>query len=104
MYAASAGVDPELLGHLWSLLQLAGVAALAGWLADRLLGVELPMRGIPLFCGLAGIYAGSWLWHVGGWDLGPVLAGQAVLPAFAGALAVSGFFKLVTLGAAGPRW
>lgn len=104
MYAAPAGVEPDVLGHVCNVLQLAGIAAIAGWAADRLLDIELPVRGIPLFCGLAGLYAGSWLWSVGGWEPGPVLAGQALLPAFAGALVVSAVFKLVSIGSAGPRW
>jgi len=104
MYEASAGLDPELVTRVWTTLQLAGIAAVAGWVADRLLGIELPVRGIPVFCGLAGLYAGSWLWSMGGWDSGPALAGQALLPALAGALVVSAVFKLVSLGASGPRW
>ena len=35
---------------------------------------------------------------------GPVLAGHPLLPIFAGALVIAGVFKLVSLGAAGPRW
>jgi hypothetical protein len=41
---------------------------------------------------------------MGGWDSGPTIAGEGILPLCIGTLAVSGIFKLVSLGAAGPRW
>jgi hypothetical protein len=104
MYDATLGTDPQLLGEIWRLLQITAVAALAGWAAEQLLDTGLRIRGLAVFSGLAGLYFGSWLWGVGGWETGPTVAGQAVLPLFAGALAVSGLFKLVSLGAAGPRW
>jgi hypothetical protein len=36
--------------------------------------------------------------------MGPEIAGQPLLAAFAGALFICGFLKLATLGAAGARW
>jgi len=74
------------------------------WVAEQLLSTGIRIRGLALFCGLAGLYFGSWLWAVGGWASGPTVAGQGIVPLFAGALAVSGFFKLLALGASGPRW
>ncbi len=105
MHAAdAAAIDPELVSEVWRLLQIASIAFLAGWAAEQLFDTGLRVRGLALFCGLAGLYAGSWLWATNGWDGGPTIAGTGLLPVFAGALGVSAFFKLVSLGAAGPRW
>jgi hypothetical protein len=104
MWSAEAGLNPEFVSEVWRVTQLATVAMLAGWVADQLLDTGLRVRGLPLFCGLAGLYIGSWFWGMGGWDGGPTVAGHGILPLFAGTLAVSGVFKLVSLGAAGPRW
>jgi hypothetical protein len=104
MYEANAGLDPDFLTQLWRLAQITSVAMLAGWVAEQLLDTGLRIRGLALFCGLAGLYFGSWLWGVGGWESGPTVAGHGILPLFAGALGVSAVFKLVSLGAAGPRW
>ncbi len=103
MYAVDAGADPELLHGALSMLQTAGLAVLAGWAAERLLDTGIRVRGLPLLCGVAGFYAGGWLWQAVGWPHGPHLGGQAILPAFAGSLAVAELFKLINLGAAGPR-
>ena len=104
MSAADAGLSPELMSEMWRLVQVTTVAMLAGWAAEQLFDTGLRIRGLALFCGLAGLYVGSWLWAVGGWDGGPTVAGEGILPLFAGSLAVSGLFKLLSLGAAGPRW
>ena len=103
MYAVQAGADPELLHEALSLLQTSAVALLAGWAAERLLDTGLRIRGLALLCGIAGVYAGTWTWTVAGWPHGPNVAGQAVVPTFAGALAVAAVFKLVGLGVVGPR-
>ena len=89
-------MERELLG----LVQLALVAGVIGWLADRLLDTGVSSRGLPLLAGLFGIYLSS---HFS-FTAGPVLAGHAVLPAFAGAVTVCSFLKLASLGMAGPRW
>lgn len=103
MYAVDAGADPELLHEALTLLQMSAVALLVGWTAERVLDTGVRVRGLPLLCGIAGLYGGHWLWAVVGWPHGPVIAGQAIVPAFAGAFAVATFFKLINLGAAGPR-
>jgi len=95
---------PVALHSGTQMLQIAALALLAGWVAEQLLSTGIRIRGLALFCGLAGLYFGSWLWAVGGWASGPTVAGQGIVPLFAGALAVSGFFKLLALGASGPRW
>ena len=89
--------------ELFSLVQLAVVAGMVGWLADRLLDTGVSTRGLPLLAGLFGIYLSSHLSFLQV-DVGPVLAGHAVLPAFAGAVTVCTFLKLANLGMAGPRW
>jgi uncharacterized membrane protein YeaQ/YmgE (transglycosylase-associated protein family) len=93
-----------MVGQVWEMVQLTAVALLAGYSAERLLDPGLGVRGLPALCGLAGLYVGAWMWEAGGWNAGPLLAGHALMPAFAGALMVAALFKLVSLGAAGPRW
>src|SRR5262245_13039344 len=97
-------LQPVLLHSGVQVLQLGALALLAGWVAEQLLDTGLRVRGLALFCGLAGLYFGSWLWAVGGWASGPTVAGTGIMPLFAGSLAVSGFFTLFAPGAAGPRW
>lgn len=89
--------------ELLHLAQLAVTAAVLGWLAERLLDTGVTTRGLPFLAGLFGIYLSS---HASILPVnpGPTLAGHAVLPAFAGALAVCSFLKLANLGFAGPRW
>jgi uncharacterized membrane protein YeaQ/YmgE (transglycosylase-associated protein family) len=89
--------------ELFGLVQLALIAGVIGWLADRLLNTGVSTRGLPLLAGLFGIYLGSHFSFLP-MDAGPVLAGHAVLPAFAGAVTVCSFLKLASLGMAGPRW
>ena len=104
MDASTAAIDPVVMSQAWRLLEMTALAMLAGWAAERLFETGLRIRGLPLFCGLAGLYLGSWLWSVGGWESGPLVAGLGIVPLFAGTLAVAALFKLATLGAAGPRW
>ena len=96
--------DPELVGQAWSLLQLVVVAALAGWIAERLLDTGVHTRGLPFLSGLFGLYVGPQMLDLAGWPSGPMIAGQPLFAAFAGAMVVGGFLKLASLGAAGPRW
>ena len=103
MYAVDAGTDPELLHDALSLLQTAGLALLAGWASEKLLDTGLRIRGLPLLCGVSGLYTGSWLWALAGWPAGPQIADQALVPGFAGALAVASVCKLIGLGVDGPR-
>ena len=104
MEPTTALANPIVLHSGTQVLQIAALALLAGWVAEQLLDTGIRVRGLALFSGLAGLYFGSWLWAVGGWAYGPTVAGQGIMPLFAGALAVSGFFKLLALGASGPRW
>ena len=92
-------MERELLG----LVQLALIAGVVGWLADRLLDTGVSTRGLPLLAGLFGIYLSSHFSYLP-INVGPMLAGHAVLPAFAGAVMVCSFLKLASLGMAGPRW
>src|SRR5262249_35689558 len=104
MYLSSTSGHTDFFDQLSSIAQLAIVAFLGGSMGGRLLGVRFRARGLPLLCGLLGLYAGSWLWSVGGWDGGPMVGGFGLLPAVAGALAVAGFVRLVELGLAGSSW
>jgi hypothetical protein len=76
---------------------------LAGWISERALDTGLGIRGIAPLAGLVGLYAGRALWGWTGWSVGPLVAGFAVVPALAGALATCAVLKLVGLGLAGPR-
>jgi uncharacterized membrane protein YeaQ/YmgE (transglycosylase-associated protein family) len=103
MYAVDAGSDPEVVRAALTLLQTCAVVVLAGWIAERALDTGIRVRGLFVFCGAAGLYAGAWLWAAVGWPNGPVVGGQAIVPAFAGALAVAAVFKLINLGTTGSR-
>jgi uncharacterized membrane protein YeaQ/YmgE (transglycosylase-associated protein family) len=96
--------DPELTGQAWDVVCLIVVAALAGWTAERLLDTGVRTRGLPFLSGLFGLYVGPHLLAYAGWPSGPLVAGQPLVAAFAGALAICAFLKLASLGAAGPRW
>jgi uncharacterized membrane protein YeaQ/YmgE (transglycosylase-associated protein family) len=103
MYAVEAGADPELLHEALSLLQTTGLALLFGWAAERLLDTGLAVRGLPLLCGVSGLWVGTWLFAAAGWPPGPRLAGHALVPTFLGAVAIATAFKLVGLAVDGPR-
>src|SRR5262245_21335460 len=96
--------DPDMLGQAWDLIQLVVIAGLAGWASERVLDTGVRTRGLPFLSGLFGLYIGPRVLHMAGWPMGPVIAGQPLLAAFAGALLICGFLKLATLGAAGARW
>jgi len=103
MYAVDAGADPEVVRAALTLLQTSALAVLAGWIAERALDTGIRVRGLFVLCGAAGLPVGAWLWAVVGWPDGPILGGQAIVPAFAGALAVAAVFKLINLGTTGSR-
>lgn len=97
-------VDPALLGQAWDIFQLVVVAALAGWSAERLLDTGVHSRGLPFLSGLFGLYVGPRVLDVTGWPVGPIVGGQPLFAAFAGALLIGGFLKLASLGVAGSRY
>lgn len=96
-------METNLVTQVLTLSQLAIIAAVVGWFAERLLNTGITTRGLPLLAGLFGIFLSSRLSFLNAVD-GPSLAGQALLPAFLGAFAVCSFLKLASLGMAGPRW
>jgi hypothetical protein len=93
-----------LLENAWSILQLVVVAAVAGWVTERLLDTGVRTRGLPFLSGLFGLYVGPPLLHMAGWPVHPYIAEQPLIGAFGGALAIGLFLKLATLGAVGQRW
>jgi uncharacterized membrane protein YeaQ/YmgE (transglycosylase-associated protein family) len=97
------GSEPHLLAEVLNLIQLGMIAAAVGWFAERLLNTGVSTRGLSLLAGLFGIYLSSHLSFLPVTS-GPMLAGHALLPAFAGAFVVCSFLKLASLGLAGPRW
>jgi hypothetical protein len=98
-----AGIEPEAVEQAVWFAQVVGGSILTGWLAESLLDSGLRVRGGAMLVGLAGLYLGGWAATLTGWSAGPSVAGYAVVPAFAGALAVTAMAKLVSLGVAGPR-
>ena len=96
--------DPELLREVTRIAELVVLSAGAGLAAVQLLRPGLAIRGLALFVGLGGFYAGTWLWDVADWAPGPALLGQPLMPPIIGALGVCLLVKLAALGAAGPRW
>ena len=95
--------EPELLGQAWEILQLVVVATLAGWSAERLLDTGVRTRGLPFLSGLFGLYVGPQVLVLTGWPAGPVVAGQPLFAAFAGAMVIGVFLKLASLGVTGSR-
>jgi hypothetical protein len=93
-----------MLENAWDILRLVAVAAVAGWVTERLLDTVVRTRGLPFLSGLFGLYVGPPLLHMAGWPVHPYIAEQPLIGAFAGALAIGLFLKLATLGAASPRW
>jgi uncharacterized membrane protein YeaQ/YmgE (transglycosylase-associated protein family) len=98
--------ESGMLSNAWELLQLVVVAALAGWATERLLDTGVRTRGLPFLSGLFGLYVGPYALDMAGWpiEIGPQIAGQPLVAAFAGALLIGCFLKLASLGVAGPRW
>ena len=68
--------DPAIVEQAWSLLQLVVVAAMAGWVAERVLDTGVQSRGLPFLSGLFGLYVGPHLLGLIGWPSGPVIGGQ----------------------------
>ena len=97
------GMNPDVMQQAWSLVQVAAVAATAGWTADRLLDTGLETRGLPILAGLFGLYLGPRVADATGFSAGPVVAGYPLAAAFIGALVVCGFLKLANLATVGPR-
>ena len=99
-------LDTEFLGQAWSLLQLVAIAALAGWTTERVLDTGVHTRGLPFLSGLFGLYIGPYLFELTGWPTGPIIAGQPLFAAFAGAFVIGGFLKLASIAGldTGTRW
>ena len=93
--------EPTMARQAWDLFQLVVVAGLAGWSVERLLDTGVRTRGLPFLSGLFGLYVGPRVLDLTGWPMGPVIAGQPLFAAFAGALLIGCFLKLASLGTAG---
>lgn len=85
------------------LLQASLLALVVGMIAEGLVDTGIRTRGMPLLCGLAGVYFAAWFGDLTGWDLGPRVAGHALLPAVLGTFGAAVFVKLVGLGMASAR-
>ena len=83
----------------WHFMVVTGTAMVLGVLAERVLDTGIRVPGVGAAAGMVGLWAGAWFWDLTGWSSGPQLAGLAVVPTFAGALAVCGFLKLIGLAA-----
>jgi len=98
-----AGLQEAVFQEGAHLLRASLLAIGVGLVAERLVDTGVRARGIPLLCGLVGVYAGEWLGEALRWHPGPSVAGHAVLPALLGTLMVAVAVKLVALGMVGPR-
>jgi hypothetical protein len=103
MFELFAGLQQGLFEEGARLIQASLLALAVGVVAERLVDTGVRARGIPLLCGLTGVYVGAWLWRLAEWNAGPHVAGHALLPALLGTFAATLFVKLVGLGMAGPR-
>ena len=83
--------------HLARVLLLGGVC---GWMAHRLVGLNLNLTGLRIFFGLAGLWTGSWLWHSLSFHPGPMIADVSLPASFAGALFLFAVLKLVEVAIA----
>ena len=103
MFEFVAGMQGAVFLEGAQLLRLSVLAIAAGLVAGRLVDTGVRARSIPVLCGLTGVYAGTWLEELCSWHPRPHIAGQALLPALLGTLAVTMAVKLVALGMAGAR-
>lgn len=76
------------------LVQVVVLGALCGWAAQRLVGSTVDIRGLKVFFGLAGLYAGSWLWQSFEWQPGPMVGSFSLFASLAGAIALFICFRI----------
>lgn len=90
--------DGHAVTQLLHAVQIGLVAAACGWLVDRVIGSERRGWIIPIASGISGLYLGPRIAVILGWQWGPAVGGQLVLPLLAGASVACVFMKLLTLG------
>ena len=96
-------LNEQALRHWLELAQVGALTLVAGWIAENLFDSSLRMPGTAIVYGVIGYYLGTWLAGVYGFDIGPAVAGQTVLPILVGTLVVAAMAKVFGYGAAGPR-
>ncbi len=103
MFELFAGLQGGMFDEGARLLQVSLVAVVAGLLAEALVDTGTRARGMPLLCGLTGVWLGNWAARLADWSPAPHVADHALLPALLGTLTVAVFVKLVGLGIVGPQ-
>jgi uncharacterized membrane protein YeaQ/YmgE (transglycosylase-associated protein family) len=89
-------VTLKLVGVIFTLI----VAAIIGWLADRIVPGNLPYGWLgALAAGLLGSWLGGWLLG----NFGPRIAGIAVVPALVGAIILAIVVNIVDKQTRGSR-
>jgi uncharacterized membrane protein YeaQ/YmgE (transglycosylase-associated protein family) len=76
------------------------LGTLSGWTAHRLVGPTINVHGLQVFFGLAGLYAGSWLWQSFSWQPGPMVGEFSLAASLVGALVLFGFLRLIEVAVA----
>jgi len=76
------------------------LGTLSGWTAHRLVGLNINVYGLQVCFGLAGLYAGSWVWQSLSWQPGPMVGEFSLFASLAGAIALFGFLRLIEVAVA----
>jgi uncharacterized membrane protein YeaQ/YmgE (transglycosylase-associated protein family) len=100
MYEVAPTLGHFVVEEAPRLAQLVILATLCGWVAHRLVGLNLNLRGLRIFFGLAGLEAGAWLWQSFSFQPGPTVADFSLAASLAGALGLFGFLKLLEVAIA----
>ena len=100
MYEMGPSAGNFLLDEGPYLAQLFLLGTLSGWTAHRLVGLNFNIHGLQVFFGLAGLYAGSWLWQWFSWHPGPMVGSFSLVASLAGAFGLFGILRLVELAVA----
>lgn len=100
MYELTPTAERFVLVEGPHLAQMVLLGTLCGWIAHRLLGLSVNIRGLKLFFGMAGLQTGTWLWQSFCWQPGPTVGDISLPASFAGALALFGFLKLAEVAIA----
>jgi uncharacterized membrane protein YeaQ/YmgE (transglycosylase-associated protein family) len=95
--APSATDTQFLLEQAPCLTQAVVLGFLCGWVAHRLVGSSVDIHGLKVFFGLAGLYAGSWLWRSFSWQGGPMVGDFSLLASLAGAIVLFACFRLLEI-------
>jgi uncharacterized membrane protein YeaQ/YmgE (transglycosylase-associated protein family) len=100
MYEVCPTLGTFLVEEAPRLTQLVVLGTLCGWVAHRVVGLNLNLWGLRIFFGLAGLQAGAWVWQSFSFNPGPTVADFSLAASLAGALGLFGFLKLLEVAIA----